>query len=351
MRSMDRHVPPPLPSGRPFLEPWIGGPGTEPFRFGGITPAVVDTDVLLDDLVWTTATGRVSGLREAAMIGSIRFFAWDDVAAQVDRKLDPARDHFTMRSGLPHANDLRRVWEADYLPLIRFVMVDASVVEDARVRRVLAEDATDAGTAALSAILAPCLAISRDRDLRRNGLAAPDWRAVTRHSRVAAEQDQTLVPAAVGSELTARALFGLARWLVTTRAGFWVCVVFAAGLYGAYRLGFVSRERAIDIGNRTKDTMLRLGQHVATAAGAQAEAYGHLRGVAVEAQLPPSPLHSAMRMLAGSGRPLTATEIARRVRATGLPISPSAMLSLLRESSSVVPVVPSRWQLGRHLLP
>lgn len=69
---------------------------------------------------------------------------------------------------------LRARFETEYLPVLRFVTVDTTVIADPQVLAIT--DPDDVPTGQLAKLIAPCVVFSEDKHLRRPGLAPPAWR-------------------------------------------------------------------------------------------------------------------------------------------------------------------------------
>lgn len=132
--------------------------------------SVVDTCFLFD-----RAAERITGVAPArsvgvAGVGSTRWFAPMQVLHELRNTLVTAA---TSRQVEPAAVAL--VLEDELLPSVRFVALPEDESRgDERVLDVQRRDIDDVDCARLSVFLAPCQVLSRDRDLRRPGLAPPD---------------------------------------------------------------------------------------------------------------------------------------------------------------------------------
>lgn len=91
---------------------------------------------------------------------------------------------------------LRSRFETEYLPVLRFVTVDASEIVDPQVLAIT--DPDDVPTGQLAKLIAPCIVFSEDRHLRLPGLAPADWRAVAQFA-------VDVVEGATGQRVTANA--------------------------------------------------------------------------------------------------------------------------------------------------
>lgn len=124
---------------------------------------------------------------------------------------------------------LRARFEEQYLPLLRFVTVDMTGVDDPVVLAIT--DLDDRPTGQLARLVAPCVVFSEDRHLRRPGLAPDDWRLVTtfavdlaeaaaRQYRVKSAADGFSLPVSAAIELVkfAGRRTGLSPWLIGAAA-------------------------------------------------------------------------------------------------------------------------------------
>lgn len=160
-------------------------------------PTVLDTAMLLDDVRAELNRGHPTALIEAARVGSLRLYVADHVFDEVERKLDPTRDDYTLRVRVDAAA-MRAVWRRSYLPTIRFVEIHLALVSDPRITRLSAEDVSDAPTAALVILLGRCLSLSSDVDLIRHGFAESEWLRVALLGRDVARSEEMIISFQVG---------------------------------------------------------------------------------------------------------------------------------------------------------
>ncbi|PKN82933.1 MAG: hypothetical protein CVU47_01180 [Chloroflexi bacterium HGW-Chloroflexi-9] len=120
---------------------------------------VVDTNVLLQDVLRTVRTGRPTCLQQLATLGAIRVFAADHVHEEVLEHLPRRADQLGLGTGA--ALD---VWRGDYLPTISWVNVGGVPATNELLAQIAARDADDVGTATL-ALLLGTKALSEDNDL------------------------------------------------------------------------------------------------------------------------------------------------------------------------------------------
>lgn len=132
-------------------------------------PCVLDTNVLVFDLIQGAERGRPTALLDSARFKSGRILACEHVEDEVH---DVLRRVATRRGADPAA--WLEIWNERYAPVIRFVDVP-DVAVDRRLEAVRLVDEDDEPTARLALLVAPCFLLSKDKALVGVGLAAPDW--------------------------------------------------------------------------------------------------------------------------------------------------------------------------------
>lgn len=145
----------------------------DPFRARGNGPkfvVVLDTDALLSSIDNHCRTGRPARILRMAESSHSYLFAEDHVYGEMYAGFAK----IAAAGGTP-VDDMRRVFEDEYLAHIRWVTVEADHVLDDRVA--LVTDVTDMPTAQLASLIGPCLVLSEDKSLRRPGFAPDNWRA------------------------------------------------------------------------------------------------------------------------------------------------------------------------------
>jgi hypothetical protein len=130
-----------------------------------------------------------------------RLFATERVRVEVERHLAAHAD----RAGID-PTDALRVWQHEYLRLIRFVDLDGEG-SDPRVLELIARHGNDKATGLLAELLAPCLVFSRDRDLLDTGIAQREW--VTLSS---AGHDVAQLQAVLGAGMFGTMAVGVVGW-------------------------------------------------------------------------------------------------------------------------------------------
>ena len=101
--------------------------------------------------------------------GTAVLYAPDHIYTEVYRRLPKIA-----RSSPVPLDALRERFEAEYLPALRYVTVDAAAIADPQVLAIA--DPDDVPTGQLAKLIAPCVVFSEDRHLRKPGLAPPAWR-------------------------------------------------------------------------------------------------------------------------------------------------------------------------------
>jgi hypothetical protein len=315
-----------------------------------IVPTVLDTAMLLDDVRAELRRGHPTALIEAARVGSLRLFAADHVFDEVERKLDPTRDDYTLRVGVDAAA-MRAVWRRSYLPTIRFVEIDLALVSDPRITRLSAEDVSDAPTAALVVLLGRCLSLSSDLDLIRHGFAKSEWLRVALLGRDVARSEEMIVSFQVGGgAIVVGSAIGLGALLRTDWGKLLVAVGGGVALLESYRRGNLTREKARRVTRRALQALEPIGRELL--AQAEQRQYGRQElALLTVASSSPDLVATLVRTLALQPSPATATEIASQLKPVGFAISPSELLETLRGHGIFHQPWQHRWQVGRHLSP
>jgi len=113
--------------------------------------------VLLNSLFRGVMSGKDERFLVATESGIVRVFAPESVRREVEEKLQPGSSWCRKR----HLDDVaifRDRWVRRYLPVVRFVAIQARDVADPRVSAVAQRDPTDGAFAALVSLLARSLA-------------------------------------------------------------------------------------------------------------------------------------------------------------------------------------------------
>jgi predicted nucleic acid-binding protein len=311
---------------------------------------VLDTNVLMNDLLYRIRNNRCTALVECLMIDALRAYVPSHILEEVLEHL-PAR---ARRSDVS-AELALQVWTDEYAPLLRVVNASDLPSYDERIANLADRDPDDVPSAALVLSLASCLSLSADRDLTDQELAIEPTANLHRALRAYAQGEQLYFSVQIGGNLaaivsqeavaaiarsaTAQRLalaFGLllvagAIWLrwgnapapVSERLQRWWCSARAAGLSALTGTAKVMRRH-------------RQGQLTIECALVRRIADDELNGV--------------LGYVATSDYPPTATEIGRAIGAAGehQTNTPTVrqILDYLSESSAFVRIGRSRWQVG-----
>lgn len=332
-----------FPGGRTAIEMFGGGrfPAEHP---GRIRSVVLDTGVLLNDLARSVRHQQITALIETAGIGSFRLLAADHVAREMGEKIPD----YGARRGL-NIDAMRQAWRRNYLPRIRFVTIDPASVDDPRLGPIVDRDSTDAPTAALAFLLAPCLALAEDPDLTDNGVGSPGWLQIVLSGRTVARHDQVLLTGLWGTQVTGTLATEGVRRLIRSRWGPLALLLAAAGVLGVLIQPAEVRD---DLVRRGRGVLQRLGpvmDRVGAAMEARKVAATLLAEVVVPISAERTPLQTAAHVLSTMAEPQTDTELAKVMTAEGCEISRSALLRLMRRCSTFVEISPHRWQIGQRL--
>jgi len=170
-----------------------------------IHPLVVDTNVLISDVIASMRTPAPSQLLTLARLGKIRIFA----ATHVDHEMRMHLPRVAREYNHSPIDALER-WMVEYLPVIKFIDVPHLDLDDPRPGRVQEQDPDDVPTAELVAMLAPVLSVSKDWHLVNTGVARAEWGFVVKQARALATKDTLVVSTSItvttGIDLGARAV-------------------------------------------------------------------------------------------------------------------------------------------------
>jgi hypothetical protein len=320
---------------------------------------VVDTDALMNDLkarvrgsafdsVFTNRLGGRSSPWYASMHVLIEMY-------QEDPLFFPDKFHKlcaqSMEQGWPtSAATFRQVFEADYLPAIRFVDVTGVLMDSHMALAVETFDAKDKPTGQLAALLAltECVVYSHDRDLRRPRIAPPDLSpvlAAVKALDLAGAVPQSIEFAGTVTALSmSTAVEAAARHLGLPKLAGWslIAVLTAWLLADPARRAKVGKELGVAVA-AVSDVLL---------AGEAAKA--ELAAAAIEAfESPPLECYIAAVLATGSG-PMTVPAIRRTMIEQRHP-NPPPSATKIRETGRAMPcfveVTRHHWQLGSTMLP
>jgi hypothetical protein len=303
--------------------------------------AVVDTDVILANLIHQARATVTPRLLRAASDGTVRLFAANHVYFETYDKLsEVAAD-----TGLDVAT-LRELFEEEHLPLITFVNMSGEFSG-----RVPVTDAKDVPTAALADLISPCVLFSRDRHLRDPGLAPPNWLEVAGAAVHAGELDRrerglgiTIYAPSASVTLLIRWVarrLGVSPWLVAGGLGAWMYAV----------LRDPKRRRAA--GEWISRAAEAFTEVVAQGEIAQAAGLREIRTASLPEPTEPTVVHAVARTLAWAPEPLLAGEVTDLLDALpgGEPLTVADVRSVLNSCSTFVRRQHARYQLGRYAGP
>ena len=134
-------------------------------RFLGLT----DANAVLSSVDNDCRNGWRSRLLRMTDRGTASLYAPDHVYGEIYEHLP----RLAACSRVP-VQELRRHFEEEYLPALRFVTMSAEQSADSQVLAIT--DPDDVPLGQLAKLVAPCVVFSEDRHLRRPGLAPADWR-------------------------------------------------------------------------------------------------------------------------------------------------------------------------------
>ncbi len=251
------------------------------------------------------------------------------------------------------ASVLRERFEENYLPMLRFVSVDASEIVDSQVLAIT--DLDDVPSGQLAKLIAPCVVFSEDRHLRKPGLAPENWRQVAEFGvdLVEAALDQhALRQDAHAASLPVLVGVEVARWL-GRRTGLppWLIGTATAGA-ALYLLRKPERREAV---GRHVIPLLKAHAHRTEKAAAQ-ERRGlqGIREVMLPSPAAPPVKQQAAIVLARQREPLLAREVQERMLAhfpAEIVPAVTEIRTVLKDSPEFISYERSRWQFGREGAP
>jgi len=314
------------------LDPYCSGGR----RFVG----VVDANALLSCVGNDCRKGTYwrSGLLRMTDRGIATLYASDHVYWEVYEHLEK----IARWSKVP-VDVLRARFEANYLPVLRFVAVDTADVVDPQVLAIT--DPDDVPTGQLAKLVGPCLVFSEDRHLRKPGLAPEDWRAITGFAVdliEAAGKQQEVARATNGLSIPVSGAIELCKF-AGRRTGVSPWVI--AGVAGA----------GIAIFLKSPERWKAAGKYVAPvfdaiSKGLNGAALQEQRGVMLPAPAQPSVKQQIGIILARQREPLLAREVQEHMLAhfrSELVPTVAEVRSMLKDGSEFVQPERYRWQFGR----
>lgn len=277
--------------------------------------------------------------------GTAVLYAPDHIYTEVYRRLPRIA-----RSSPVPLDVLRERFEAEYLPVLRYVTVDTAAIADPQVLAIT--DPDDVPTGQLAKLIAPCVVFSEDRHLRKPGLAPQAWReaaqfAVDLAGGVTRQQitgNLATLPFRGGAELVAflSRKTGISPWLIGG--------TIAAGT--AYVLTSPQRRQAV--GRYVMPVAEALMKEMEMSAALEQHGIAGLREILLAALPEPDVKQQAAIVLARHDEPLLAREVQQRL----LQLFPddhvptvTEIRAAFRDGPEFVQPERYRWQFGREAGP
>ncbi|MEU8534138.1 hypothetical protein [Streptomyces parvulus] len=310
--------------------------------------AIVDTNVLLtsiDNDCRNVAQGRRSRLLLMSDCGDVVLYAADHVLGEMYEHLP----RIAKSSPVPLAT-LRTYFEAEYLPVLRFVTVSETDAPDPQVLAIT--DPDDVPTGRLAKLIAPCVVFSDDIHLKRPGFAPKRWLDMAKAAVDVTDghQDQVVLMNAVA--LPVRGVAGLLSF-----AGRKVNVspwIFGGLLLGAGALLLQKPERRKTTAAIASKIFEGVSYEFAEAMAKERQGVEQLRKVVLGVPSQPTLRQRIAIVLARQNEPLLAAEVHDLIQAR-FPEAPDASTKdvryALEEGTEFVRVQRYRWQLGREVAP
>jgi hypothetical protein len=308
-----------------------------------IQPVVVDANALASDAYYAAAHGGHSALLLTAGLGTIRLFTPAHIFGKVYAQLEnPEYEPWTTLR-----KEATRIWETEYLRLLRFVDVSNVQIDDPRVLATAMKDEEDEPVAKLAALLGPCILLSHDKHLRGLGAAGTDWRPIALASRDAMMPAQAMVIGAIPATVVWSGIDSGVALMRARPSWRWPVALGGAAIAGglAWRLSKVNnwRERFEALGNLIADAAEKMQPFL----DRYREAKAILRAGTVVPASSSDPLNRVAWTLATS-RPLLMSEVSRVLVARNdtVQLSPRDTGLVLRGTSCFKQNANHRWQVG-----
>lgn len=315
-------------------------------------PFVLDTNVLLKDIIHVVKSGELSALLAAADLRAVRLFVAYHVPAEVDEHLG--------RFATVHGVDRDRaveVWRDNYPDRLRVVQVPLKQIEDERLLAVSARDKDDIPTAALGVLLAPAVVLSEDRHLVDPGIAEREWLTIALNAASQGRADAMVHGASLitslAVNLTGEGIKTLVRYLGPLPRG---VVRFLLGVLGVgvvvHSISEGGRNRRRQRVAATARVATPILQALVESMSASQQAAEVIRGVLLQSGPETPLLLRVARAVAVLPEPGSAAEIARALREAGAASGRGLETTIrteLRASPMFREVVRGRWELGAKL--
>jgi len=312
---------------------------------------VIDTSVIVKDIICTHRGRLPSPLFLALRTGLARGFmahhTWAEVPRILARRAE--KEHIDLAA-------LESLWWRSYVEVIRFAPTGDLPPPDPDLYRELAgRDDTDLPTLKLASLLAPVVVLAADRDLKDIGLAYEQWQEVP-------EAVQRIIIAQGSTELAARALFGTGYGTVIAVRGATRALqrpAVAWTVLGIIAIAYMTRQWWYPpVKRRIQEASPQIREAAGTAGraiGGWLAQYGNALTVWSSAQRgkPGTTMtHRLARMLATSPKPMTRTEITKRLpdaiaRHGHRPVM-AGLADILRRHQAFCEISRHRWQLGKE---
>ena len=289
-----------------------------------------------------------SGLLRMTIGGAAVLYASDHVYWEIYEHLPDISRWSRVPVGV-----LRERFEAEYLPALRFVSVDATEIADPQVLAIT--DPDDVPSGQLAKLIAPCVVFSEDRHLRKPGLAPENWRAVAGFGvdliEAAAEQ-YALQQGARAASLPIPVAVEFAQFL-GRRTGLptWLIGAAAVGA-GAYLLRKPERRKAA--GRYVMPVLDAYGARTQQAAEQERRGIQGIREVMLPASAAPSLKQQVAIVLARQAQPVLAREVQEQMLTHFAPDAVPGLAEIrkvLKDEPEFVCHERYRWQFGREAGP
>lgn len=334
-------------------------------REGRIAVAVIDTNILINDVKHSLLRVPLTSLMEAARIGALRLFASTIVRDEAWEKLG---DKTITQKLKIDSVEARQRWVQSYLPWITFLDPGDLPLLSPRVELLQAKDPDDVPTGQIIELLRPDVVLCYDiKHLGHFDIIADGWVHVAVDYRDISRREGIVVSIEFVGTVSVQAAFGVAELSISALAKIDKNVWQILGLIALVTIGIAlvhppTRRWFQTQGAAAVSAVKRAAESVGEGIASVAETVATAEKVAEEARQtlalrparavtsPRKVLEYAACVLARASGPLSTEEIIRRMREAGYQTTsehPEPYLrKILRSHPGVFHSEDGRWSLG-----
>jgi hypothetical protein len=304
--------------------------------------ALTDANTILSSVDNDCRNGWRSRLLRMSDRDTAGLYAPDHVYEEVYRRLP----RIAQSSPVP-LETLRAHFEAEYLPVLRFVEVSTIDVDDAQVLAIT--DPDDVPTGRLAKLVAPCIVFSEDKHLRKPGFAPKDWRGAAKHAVDISDGANNQLMTANVAILPARGGIELAKF-IGRRTG--VSPWLVGGLLIGGGVMLLKKNERREVASKIFFAVLEsIGKMLDEAVALEESGLQGLREVILPAPVAPTLRQMVAITLARESEPLLAKEIQELIEwnfPDGVAPTVNEVRAVLQDGSEFYQPERYRWQFGRE---